>query len=169
VIDGFINKRFRPLYRVRGFTLIELLITVAIVATLSSIAVPMTELVVQRNKEQELRSALREIREAIDAYKLAADAGHIEKLVGQSGYPKSLEELASGVDVKDDVKRSKIYFLRRIPRDPLVQNVDTPPEQTWGKRSYESRPDSPREGNDVFDVYTHSNGIGINGIPYREW
>lgn len=156
-------------YRVNGFTLIELLITVAIVATLASIAVPMTELVVQRNKEQELRSALREIREAIDAYKKAADSGHVDKSIGQSGYPKSLEELASGVEAQDDPKKVKIYFLRRIPRDPFAQNVDVPPEQTWGKRSYESRPDSPREGGDVFDIYTLSTGTGINGIPYREW
>jgi general secretion pathway protein G len=169
VINCLASKQARLLYRVRGFTLIELLITVAIVATLSSIAVPMTELVVQRNKEQELRSALREVREAIDAYKLAADAGHIAKLVGQSGYPKSLEELVGGVDVKDDPKKARIYFLRRIPRDPLAKNVDMPPEQTWGKRSYESRPDSPREGSDVFDIYTLSTGKGINGIPYREW
>jgi general secretion pathway protein G len=164
-----VNRQEEFWSRANGSTLIELLITLAIVATLASIAVPMTELVVQRNKEQELRSALREIREAIDAYKKAVDGGHIAKSIGQSGYPKSLEELASGVDAIDDPKRSKIYFLRRIPRDPLAQNVDVPPEKTWGKRSYESRPDSPHEGSDVFDIYSHSTAIGINGIPYREW
>ncbi len=155
--------------RAYGFTLIELLVTVAIVATLIGIAVPMTELVVQRNKEQELRIALREIREAIDAYKKAADGGRVAKSIGQSGYPQSLEDLASGVEAKDDPEKAKIYFLRRIPRDPLAQSTDMPPEKTWGKRSYESRPDSPHEGSDVFDVYSLSTATGINGIPYREW
>lgn len=164
-----IAQRIKQLYSDRGFTLIEILITVAIVATLASIALPMTELVVQRNKEQEFRSSLRQIRTAIDAYKQAADEGRIAKLVGQSGYPNSLEELVAGVEIINDPNKGKIYFLRRIPRDPFSAEADMRPEQTWGKRSYESRPDAPQEGRDVFDVYTLSTGIGLNGIPYREW
>lgn len=169
MIVAHVDRQARSLWRERGFTLIEMLITVAIVATLTSIALPMTELVVQRDKEQELKSSLRQIREAIDAYKQAVDEGRIAKMIGQSGYPRSLEELVSGVDNITDPKKGKIYFLRRIPRDPLAPDTDMPPEQTWGKRSYESRPDAPQEGNDVFDVYTLSSGTGLNGIPYREW
>lgn len=157
------------LYRGRGFTLIELLVTVTIVAILSSIALPINELVVQRNKEQELRSSLRQIRLAIDAYKHAVDEGKIAKSIGQSGYPRSLEDLVAGVDLINDPKNGKIYFLRSIPRDPFVLDADLRPEQTWGKRSYQSRPDAPQEGDDLFDVYTLSKGIGLNGIPYREW
>jgi general secretion pathway protein G len=169
MIEQPVNQKTRQLYRDRGFTLIELLITVAIVATLTSIALPMNELVVQRNKEQELSSALRQIREAIDAYKLAADGGRIEKLSDQSGYPRSLEELVAGVEAKNDPQRRRVYFLRKIPRDPFVQDTEMLPEQTWGKRSYESRPDAPQEGSDIFDVYTLATGTGLNGIPYREW
>jgi general secretion pathway protein G len=152
-----------------GFTLIELLITVAIVATLASIAMPMAELVVQRNKEEELNSGLRQIRTAIDAYKQAVDEGHITKLVGDSGYPKSLRDLAYGVDKIDDPKKSKIYFLRKIPRNPFYPDAKIADEDTWGKRSYNSSPDSPNEGMDVFDVYTLSSGVGLNGIPYKDW
>ena len=169
MIEQPVNQKTRQLYRNRGFTLIELLITVAIVATLTSIALPMNELVVQRNKEQELSSALRQIRDAIDAYKQAADGGRIEKLSDQSGYPRSLEELVAGVEVKNDPQKRRVYFLRRIPRDPFAQDTEMLPEQTWGKRSYESRPDAPQEGNDIFDVYTLATGTGLNGIPYREW
>ncbi len=153
----------------RGFTLIEILITVAIVAMLASIALPMTQLVVQRGKEQELQSALRQIRGAIDAYKQAADEGHIARAVGDSGYPRSLRDLAYGVERIDDAKRPKIYFLRRLPRDPMAEDATLPAEQTWGKRSYTSGPEHPQEGADVFDIYTLSAGIGLNGIPYREW
>jgi general secretion pathway protein G len=152
-----------------GFTLVELLITVAIVGTLASIAMPMAELVVQRNKEEELQSGLRQIRSAIDAYKQAADEGHVTKLVGESGYPKSLRDLVYGVDKIDDPKKSKIYFLRKLPRDPFALDANVAAEQTWGKRSYDSGPDSPHEGVDVFDVYSYASGIGLNGIPYRDW
>lgn len=152
-----------------GFTLIELLITITIVAILASIAMPMSELVVQRNREQSLRTALQQIRGALDNYKRASDEGHIQKLLGQSGYPDSLKSLVAGVeDIKDPQKR-KIYFLRQIPRNPFEQDFNIPAEQTWGKRSYESSPDSPQEGSNVFDVYPLSESAGINGIPYREW
>jgi general secretion pathway protein G len=163
------NQEMRPLARYAGFTLIELLITVAIVATLASIAMPMAQLLVQRNKEQELQSALQKIRGAIDAYKQAADEGHIEKMSGETGYPRHLKDLVYGVEQKDDPKKSKIYFLRRLPRNPMEQDSTLSAEQTWGKRSYASSPDSPQEGADVFDVYTLSNGVGLNGIAYKDW
>lgn len=163
------SKQSGSLERIRGFTLIEMLITVAIVAILTSIALPVSELVVQRNREQELQSALRQIRGAIDAYKLAVDEGHIAKISGESGYPRSLRDLVYGVEKTDDPKKEKIYFLRRIPRDPFAQDPNVSDDQTWGKRSYESPPDAPQEGSDVYDVYTLADGTGLNGIPYREW
>ena len=153
----------------RGFTLIELVITVAIVALLASVALPVTELAVQRTKEQDLRRTLRQIREAIDAYKQASDEGRIRKSVGDSGYPKKLEELVEGVDDQKNPKKEKIYFLRRIPRDPFSADPTLSASATWGKRSYESPPDDPSEGDDVFDVYSLALGKGINGQPYREW
>ena len=153
----------------KGFTLIELVITVAIVALLASVALPATELTVQRAREQDLRRSLREIREAIDAYKQAFDEGRIRKTLGDSGYPKKLEDLAQGVDDEKSPKKDKIYFLRRIPRDPFGRDPAVPAAATWGKRSYASPPDDPKEGDDVFDVYSLAEGKGINGVPYREW
>ena len=154
--------------RSRGFTLIELVIAVAIVAILASAVLPLNELVVQRAKEQDLRRALREIRTAIDAYKQASDEGRIPKRVGESGYPKKLEDLVQGVEDEKNPKKERIYFLRRIPRDPFADESLAAAE-TWGKRSYASPPDDPREGEDVFDVYTLAQSKGINGRPYREW
>jgi len=154
---------------VRGFTLIELVITIAIVALLASIALPVSDLAVQRTKEQELRRTLRQIRDAIDAYKQASDEGRIKKSVGDSGYPKKLEELADGVEDQKSPKKDKIYFLRRVPRDPLAGDPTLSASSTWGKRSYASPPDDPREGDDVFDVFSLAPGKGINGLPYREW
>jgi len=153
----------------RGFTLIELVITVAIVALLASVALPVTELAVQRTKEQELRRTLRQIREAIDAYKQTSDEGRIRKSVGDSGYPKKLEDLAEGIEDQKSAKKDKIYFLRRIPRDPFNAEPTAYAAATWGKRSYASPPDDPREGEDVFDVFSLAQGKGINGQPYREW
>ncbi len=153
----------------RGFTLIELVITVAIVALLAAAAVPVADLVVQRARELELQRALRQIRDGIDAYKQASDEGRIARNVGESGYPKRLEELVDGVDDSKSPKRERIYFLRRIPRDPLNPDAALPPAGTWGKRSYASPPDDPREGDDVYDVYSLDTGKGIDGRPYREW
>lgn len=153
----------------RGFTLIELLVTVAIVGLLATLALPMTELAVQRSKEQELRIALREIRSGIDAYKKAWDEAHIQKGLDDSGYPKTLDLLADGVEDFKNPKRSKMYFLRRVPRDPLVNDMHSPAADTWGKRSYKSPPDDPQEGDDVYDVYPLSMGRGLNSVPYRDW
>jgi general secretion pathway protein G len=154
---------------VKGFTLIELVITVAIVAVLASVALPLNELVVQRAKEQDLRRALRELREAIDAYKQAFDEGRIVKSASDSGYPKRLEDLVAGVEDQKSPKKDRIYFLRRLPRDPFATDPELGPAQSWGKRSYLSPPDEPREGEDVFDVFSLSTTTGINGRPYREW
>lgn len=152
-----------------GFTLIEMVITVALVGILASALLPLTELTVQRTHEQALRVALRQIRSAIDAYKLATDEGRIERQADGNGYPPSLAVLADGVD---DIKipgQQKIRFLRRVPRDPFSGDPALPAAESWGKRSYASAPDEPREGADVFDVYSRAEGIGLNGVPYREW
>jgi general secretion pathway protein G len=154
---------------VKGFTLIELVITVAIVAVLAAVALPLNELVVQRAKEQDLRRALREMREAIDAYKQAFDEGRVVQRAGDSGYPKRLEDLVAGVEDQKSPKKLRIYFLRRLPRDPFTTEPDLGPAESWGKRSYLSPPDEPREGEDVFDVFSLSTATGINGRPYREW
>lgn len=154
--------------RARGFTLVEMVVTVAIVAILASVALPLSSVAVQRSKEQDLRSALRQLREAIDAYKQASDDGHVARLADQSGYPPSLRVLVDGVEDARDPKKRKIYFLRRIPRDPMFPE-QLAAEQTWGLRSYASPADNPRAGEDVYDVYSLSTANGLNGVPYREW
>lgn len=153
----------------RGFTLIELLVTVAIVGLLSTIALPMSELAVQRTREQELHSALRQIRNAIDAYKQAGDEGRITTTIGQSGYPPTLQVLVDGVDDPHDPEKKKIVFLRRLPRDPFSTDPTLSAADTWGKRSYASSADNPQEGEDVYDVYSTAPGLDLRGTPYREW
>lgn len=156
---------------VKGYTLIEMAITAAIIALLATLVFPMAEVAVQRSKEQDLRTGLRQIREALDAYKQAWDEGHIPHKIGESGYPPTLQILVEGVeDAKSpDASKPRIYFLRRTPRDPLNQNADLPAEKTWGKRSHASSAADPKEGADVFDVYSLSTGSGLNGVPYRDW
>ena len=147
----------------KGFTLIELLVTVAIVALLASIALPLAETTVQRSREAELRRSLREMREAIDAYKRAGDEGRIEKKADRSGFPPTLQALVDGAaDITDPKREKKVYFLRKVPRDPVSG-------EDWGLRSYASAADAPRAGEDVFDVFSVSRSAGLNGIPYKEW
>lgn len=155
--------------RQRGFTLIEMLVTVTIVALLSSISFPLLEMAERRSNERELRAALRQIRTALDNYKQAVDDGRIVEPTKGSGYPPNLDVLVAGViDARSPNKDKKIYFLRRIPPDPMVPlSPGARPE--WGMRSYTSSAADPQPGIDVFDVYSRSQGIGLNGIPYKEW
>ena len=155
--------------RLRGFTLIELVITLAIVGLLATAAMPLAQLVVQREKESELRTALRDIRQALDAYKLAADTGHIKMELGASGYPPDLKSLYAGVEDAASEKKVNLYFLRRIPRDPFFPDSAAAAEESWGVRSYQSPPDDPQPGDDVFDVYSLATGEGLNGVPYHDW
>jgi general secretion pathway protein G len=152
----------------RGFTLIELLITVAILAVLASGAMAVAELATRRNQEMELRAALRQIREGIDAYKAAADAKRIAQAADASGYPPNLAALTAGVGVAGTIDGKKLYFLRRLPRDPLA-DAALPAEASWGLRSYDSEADNPQAGRDVFDVYSLSPKQSLGGRPYREW
>lgn len=152
-----------------GFTLIEMVIVVAIVGVLASAALPLASLGEQRLKERQLRHALREIRGAIDSYRKAVTEGQIARKPDESGYPPTLGLLAGGIpDAKNTLADRKVYLLRRIPVDPF-QPAGTPATEMWGLRSYASAPDEPKAGDDVYDVYSLSQGVGSNGIPYRQW
>jgi len=159
-----------------GFSYVEMVFVVAILALMAAVATPYLEKNIQRKKETELKQHLREIRMAIDAYKAAFDAGKFTKGISDSGYPKNLEDLVNGVEDVTDPQKKKLFFLRRLPVDPMysdVQNAgnNTPihPADTWGKRSYDSSAEYPREGRDVYDVYSMSADLGVNGIPYSQW
>ena len=152
-----------------GFTLIELLVTLAILGLLGTLILPVSQVTVQRRQEQELRSALHDIRNGIDAYKRAFDEGRIEKVTNASGYPKSLEQLVEGMPDQRNPKHTKVFFLRRIPRDPFNADTDITPGQSWGKRSYASDADSPQDGEDVYDVFSQSDKVGLNNVPYNKW
>ncbi|MDD5296476.1 MAG: type II secretion system protein [Rhodocyclaceae bacterium] len=151
-----------------GFSLIELLAVLVILSVLAAAAMPLASLAAKHIKEQELRYDLRQMREAMDAYKRAGDEGRILRKVGESGYPKRLEALAEGVEDTRDPNKAKIYFLRDIPTDPFAPEGVMGAE-SWVKRSYASSAKEPREGEDVFDVHSGSKEVGLNGIPYDKW
>jgi general secretion pathway protein G len=164
-------------HAMRGFTLIEMVVTLAIVGLLASIAAPLTETIIRRGKEQELRTALYQIRDALDAYKRAADSGRIEKSVTSNGYPANLKVLVEGARDLKSPKGAKIFFLRRIPNDPMAATSSSQGNSKnkrdaaddWGLRSYDSPAQNPRDGEDVFDVYSKAKGRGLNGIAYSQW
>jgi general secretion pathway protein G len=155
--------------RARGFTLIELVVTLAIVGLMATAVMPLAQLVAKREKEAELRAALREIRGGLDAYKLASSSGHIKMELGASGFPPDLKSLYMGVQDAASPDTKMLYFLRRIPRDPFYPDHAAAAEDTWGLRSYASPPDDPQPGDDVYDVHSLSTDKGLNGAPYREW
>lgn len=152
-----------------GFTLIELVVTLALLGVLAMLAAPMTEAALQRSQEQTLRESLRDIRDAIDQYHLAAEQGRIARNLGESGYPASLDVLVTGVPNAQDPKGGRIYFLRRLPRDPFFPDKRVAAAASWGLRSYASPADDPHEGDDVYDVYSKTAGSALDGTPYREW
>ena len=154
-----------------GFTLIEISVALGVMATLLMGAVPLLRAEQQRAKENQLKQSLMQIRYALDRYKQAGDQGLIARAVGTSGYPATLEILARGDILINSPKQERIYFLRRIPRDPFATSAmdQLPPEQTWQTRAYVSAPDAPAPGADVFDVFSQSKRIGSDGQPYSKW
>ena len=151
----------------RGFTFIELLVVTTILIVLASAIMPLAKVTIQRQKEAELRRDLREMRTAIDKYKDAVDMGLISSLdvkTGSEGYPPDLETLVEGVTVANDASGRKLKFLRRIPIDPLTNSTE------WGLRSYQDKPDATSwGGQNVFDVYTKADGVGLDDTKYRDW
>ncbi len=150
-----------------GFTLIELLVTLTLLALLVSAAAPMVQLNAKRQKEQELKKYLWQMRDAIDAYKQAVDDGLIKKNADESGYPPSLQILVNGVENNLDPKKRKLIFLRRIPRDPFADDEGIDNAQTWLIRGYDGA--EGEFANDVYDVTSRSQQIGINQQAYAEW
>jgi general secretion pathway protein G len=157
----------RRIQRPDGYTFVELLVVSAIIIILASAVMPLARVTATRQREAELRRALREMRTAIDKYKDAADLGQISALelkVGAEGYPPDLETLVEGVSMANDATGRKLKFLRRIPVDPMTRSVE------WGKRSYQDDADATRwGGQNVFDVYTTFEGTALDGTKYREW
>ncbi len=146
-----------------------MMVTLVLLAILGMAALPLAEATKRRADEAELRRALTTIRAGLDAYKAASDAGRVDSAVGKSGYPPNLGVLVDGVEDKSVGAGGKLYFLRRIPRDPFCHCEGRSPEETWETRSYDSDPQAFASGEDVYDVRSYSHKEGLNGIPYNEW
>ncbi len=145
-----------------------MLVVLAMLGVLASAARPLLELSVQRSREHELRQGLRTLREAIDAYKRAGEAGHVVQDADASGYPPHLRALVDGVADAKSAEGRKLYFLRRLPRDPFAP-AELPAAETWGLRAYDSPPDEPRAGKDVFDVYSRAERTALDGSRLKDW
>jgi len=159
---GFLTNRAKMQPAGRGFTLLEMIAAMTIMMLLTTIALPVATVVVRRQKELELRRDLRTMRNAIDRYKDFSDRGMIPVDLDTFGYPPTLETLVKGVPLKGSKVRYK--FLRKIPVDPMTGDTD------WALRSMQDSPDSGSwGGQDVFDVYSKSQGTGMNGVPYADW
>lgn len=157
------EQRTRRGPRQRGYSLVEAVVVAAVLAILAAAALPVVKFTVTRNKEADLRQHLRTMRDAIDEYKRYTDNGLIPVDLGTDGYPPELEVLVEGVDVVGQVDMKK-KFLRRIPVDPMTGEAE------WGLRSYQDEPDSSSwSGENVYDVYSLSEGVGLNGVPYAQW
>ena len=157
------RSRFGHRRSERGVTLAELVLVCLLLVILAGLAVPLATYTVKRSKEIELRSALRELRTAVDEYKRFSDAGLIPVDLGTDGYPEDLEVLVEGVEMVGQIDK-RARFLRRIPLDPMTGEAE------WGLRSYQDEPDTDSWGGEnVFDVYSLSGGVGLNGVPYGEW
>jgi general secretion pathway protein G len=162
------RNRERPACNEAGFTLVELIVAFTILLALTAMAVPAARAQIRREREVELRRALREMRTAIDKYKDMVDTGKIQMQIDTFGYPKTLQSLVDGVPMQGQIssggESNKIRFLRRIPKDPMTGGTD------WGFRAMQDDPDSSSwGGQDVFDVYTKSTDKGSDGTPYSEW
>ncbi len=157
--SGF-GRTVTPRFGLHGFTLIELIVATAILVILTSLAIPIARVAIKREKEHELRHDLWEMRDAIDRYKDAADRGAFQIKVGSDGYPPDLDTLVNGVDVGG----KKVRFLRRVPVDPMTGNTD------WGLRSMQDDPNSDSwGGQNVFDIFTKSQGTALDGTQYKDW
>jgi len=153
----------------RGFTLIEMMISLALLATLASAAIPIYQRQEQQRNEEELRVALRDIRSAIDRYGQLVEEGIIEKDADMTNWPASLDLLVDGVVNKKSPNKEKIYLLRRIPRDPFCDCDGRKNTETWRVRASTQAPGETTGGKDVWDVSSTSSQPGLNGIPYAQW
>lgn len=165
----FSQVQFKAASKLKGFSLIELLVVMAILGILAGLAMPLGETLLKSQRERELRQALWEIRSALDEYKRITSSSVVLPSDDASGYPPNLQALVDGLeDTRPQAKGQKIYFLRRIPRDPMA-DVTIAPELTWRIRSYASSADNPQPGADVYDVYSSSNEVALDGTPYAKW
>ena len=162
-----------------GFTLIEMVVVLAIVAVLAMAAAPLQEMTLRRVKEQALREALRSIRSALDAHRLAVEAGRIARGPNGTPWPASLDVLVQGLPLLDEQgrprdDRARLYLLRKLPRDPFAATdpetgAAGPAAQSWGQRASTSPPSAPAAGADVFDVFSRAETKALDGSVYRDW